>query len=300
VPAVAGGRYDPVLDQWQPMSLDGAPRSRLDGTVVWTGELVLVWGGSSWGVPWPGVSAPGAAYDPELDLWRPISTVDEPEERFGHSAVWTGSEMLIWGGGARGDMRSSGGTYSPAEDRWRPLPSSGAPEPRRYHAAVWTGTEMIVFGGETYTEDHAWEVLGDGARLDLASGIWTSLPAVDRPAPRYVPSAVWTGTEMIIWAGRSDPTSWRGNEVVTGASFDPAQDAWTPMSTRNVPAERSDPVVVWDGTQMVVIGGRGTSLAPFATAGALAFYRPASSTGQDRPANDPDRTPTSDPYMEVR
>jgi hypothetical protein len=46
-----------------------------------------------------------------------------PDDRFDHSAVWTGSEMIVWGGvtdlfGGY-DILSSGGRYDPATDRAR-------------------------------------------------------------------------------------------------------------------------------------------------------------------------------------
>ena len=32
------------------------------------------------------------------DTWTATSTVNAPEARFYHTAVWTGREMIIWGG----------------------------------------------------------------------------------------------------------------------------------------------------------------------------------------------------------
>src|SRR5206468_13109812 len=32
------------------------------------------------------------------DTWTATSTTNAPAARFGHTAVWTGSEMIIWGG----------------------------------------------------------------------------------------------------------------------------------------------------------------------------------------------------------
>src|SRR5206468_698464 len=80
------------------------------------------------------------------DTWA--ETVDEPAARYLHTAVWTGSEMIVWGGlngGNTPNWLQSGGRYDPATDSWTPT-STGAnvPAARYGHSAVWTGTQMIV------------------------------------------------------------------------------------------------------------------------------------------------------------
>ncbi|MEK6607620.1 MAG: galactose oxidase, partial [Myxococcota bacterium] len=67
-----------------------------------------------------------------------------PSPRIGHSAVWTGSEMVVWGG-AGGDYLDDGGRWTPSGG-WTLTPSAG-PWPRMAHSAVWTGSEMVVWGG---------------------------------------------------------------------------------------------------------------------------------------------------------
>ena len=68
--------------------------------------------------------------------------------RTDHTAVWTGSEMVVWGGSVGGSS-NTGGRYSPSTDNWRDTSLLGAPEGRYYHTAVWTGSDMIVWGGRT-------------------------------------------------------------------------------------------------------------------------------------------------------
>jgi hypothetical protein len=78
--------------------------------------------------------------------------VNVPAPRTNHTAVWTGREMIVWGGMAvNSDLRpflDTGGRYDPSLDVWAPT-STGAdlPAARAYHTAVWTGREMIVWGG---------------------------------------------------------------------------------------------------------------------------------------------------------
>src|SRR6266481_1271325 len=37
------------------------------------------------------------------DKWTATSTTNAPTDRYSHTAVWTGSEMIVWGGGGVGD-----------------------------------------------------------------------------------------------------------------------------------------------------------------------------------------------------
>jgi hypothetical protein len=61
--------------------------------------------------------------------------------------VWTGSEMIIWGGDMGTAALNTGGRYSPATNSWAAMTATGAPAARYFHTAVWAGREMIVFGG---------------------------------------------------------------------------------------------------------------------------------------------------------
>ena len=40
----------------------------------------------------------GGSYNPGTDSWIATSMTNVPTGRFQHSAVWTGSEMIVWGG----------------------------------------------------------------------------------------------------------------------------------------------------------------------------------------------------------
>jgi hypothetical protein len=40
----------------------------------------------------------GGRYNPLADNWTAPSTIDAPSARYYHTAVWTGSEMIVWGG----------------------------------------------------------------------------------------------------------------------------------------------------------------------------------------------------------
>src|SRR5262245_25590665 len=79
------------------------------------------------------------------DTWTATSTGNAPTARDFHTAVWTGSEMIVWGGLNGGN---TGGRYNPSTDSWTATSTTNAPSARYQHTAVWTGSEMIVWGGD--------------------------------------------------------------------------------------------------------------------------------------------------------
>src|SRR5207245_4243733 len=82
-------------DTWDNGILDDLPSPRYNHQAVWTGNLMLIWGGTA--------GKSGGRYDPVTDTWSPISTKDAPAP--GATVVWTGNLMVAWGGAAD----SSGG-----------------------------------------------------------------------------------------------------------------------------------------------------------------------------------------------
>src|SRR5439155_1678769 len=81
-----------------------------------------------------------------MDAWGATSTVNAPTARDSHTAVWTGSEMIVWGGRSSGGYLNTGERYNPSTDSWIATSRTNAPTGREFHTAVWTGTEMVVWG----------------------------------------------------------------------------------------------------------------------------------------------------------
>jgi len=71
----------------------------------------------------PEISAP---LDCTNDTWTATTTVNAPEARVFHPAVWTGSEMIIWGGFNSGAL-NTGARYNPATDSWTATSMVNAP-----------------------------------------------------------------------------------------------------------------------------------------------------------------------------
>ncbi|MBI3950985.1 MAG: hypothetical protein HY314_11085 [Acidobacteria bacterium] len=55
----------------------------------------------------------GGRYNPATDTWTATSSSGAPNARSFHTAVWTGSEMIVWGGSAGTNAVNTGGLYCP-------------------------------------------------------------------------------------------------------------------------------------------------------------------------------------------
>ena len=128
------------------------------------------------------------------DTWTSTSLANAPDARTSHTAVWTGSEMIVWGGGGGGGDLNTGGRYNAATDSWTATSTVNAPSARGSHTAVWTGTEMIVWGGGVNPD-----FFNTGGRYNPATDSWTGASTTNAPAGRFEHTAVWTGSEMIVW-----------------------------------------------------------------------------------------------------
>jgi N-acetylneuraminic acid mutarotase len=243
-----GGRYDPATDTWAAggTNISGAPHDRFLHTSVWTGTEMIVWGGHA-NAP-ATVTRQGGRYDPATNTWFPggTSLTNVPLGRFMHTAVWTGTEMIVWGGSNEFNEFDTGGRYDPLTDSWSATTTTGVPAGRFFHTAIWTGTEMVVWGGEDPS------LTNTGGRYDPATDSWDDTSLVNAPVARTNHTAVWTGTEMIVWGGAASPLP-----TDTGGRYDPATDTWDAGGTSltDAPSARFRHTAVWTGTQMIIWGG---------------------------------------------
>ena len=176
--------------------------------------------------------------------WTP--TAGQPDSRVAHTSVWTGSEMIIWGGQGSDGILNTGGRYNPIIDNWTATSNTNAPTGLDGHTAVWTGKEMIIWGGVDINDN----VVNTGARYDPGTDSWAATSTTNAPAGRAGHTAVWTGSEMIIWGG-NDASGY----FTTGGRYNPITDNWTFTSTVNAPAGRSNHTAVWTGIEMIIWGG---------------------------------------------
>ncbi len=58
------------------------------------------------------------------DTWAATS-IDTPTGRYNHTAVWTGSEMIVWGGSGPSGASNTGARYNPSTDTWTTTSTTG-------------------------------------------------------------------------------------------------------------------------------------------------------------------------------
>ena len=213
-------------------------------SAVWTGTEMIIWGGEFYDGTYHYYNT-GARYNPTTARWTTMSTSNAPIPRSTHVAVWTGTEMIVWGGiyVIAGDhYLNDGGRYNPATDTWTPITTTDAPGPRYNGRAVWSGSEMIVWGGT----GPGIRSLADGGRYDPVSNFWSSVSPAGQPTARSVHSAIWTGTEMIVWGGiYYQGGNQRFND---GGRYHPGSNSWTAVSTAVAPDARTGHSAIWTGT----------------------------------------------------
>jgi hypothetical protein len=211
---------------------------------VWTGSEMIVWGGYFFNGSDHYLNT-GGRYNPSMDSWTSTSTTNAPTARYLHTAVWTGSEMSIWGGYDGISDVNTGGRYNPNTDSWTATSTTNAPSARESQTAVWTGSEMIVWGG--YAPNYS----NTGGRYNPGTDSWIATSTTNSPSARAFHTAVWTGSEMIVWGGYVGG----GTRLNTGGRYTPGTDGWMATSLINAPAARDFHTAVWSGSEMIVWGG---------------------------------------------
>ncbi len=164
-------------------------------------------------------------------------------------AVWTGEELIVWGGratdnGVASDGRvvdffsaNDGAAYDPSTNAWRPLaesPLGGRSSP----AFAWTGEEVLVLGGF----DDEFEPLTDAAAYNPTTDSWRSIP---NPPAAALPigTSVWMDDRLLVVA--ADGTS--------AATYAPRDDAWKDLPRPPLPDDLYVIGSTWTGDEAIVV-----------------------------------------------
>jgi hypothetical protein len=107
-PTAGGVAFNPATGKWR--QLPAMEFSRTAFAAVWTGHQVLVWGGVTGSLLDGKVPPHGVAYDPVANRWSAMPMAPL-RGRIEPTVVWTGSQMIVWGGRIPGTPE-----YTPATD----------------------------------------------------------------------------------------------------------------------------------------------------------------------------------------
>ena len=231
--------------------------------MVWTDDEVIIWGGQGYVEYQYGfdttqenaILSDGGRYNPSTDQWQPM-TVTSPERTKIHStSIWTGSEMIIWGGFKpeswliTGDPFSNEGhRFNPTTFTWLPISQDVPLSPRYFANSIWNGEEMLIWGGNIGTA-----YFDDGARYDPLTDSWPLMNPAGSPAADFSGFMAWMDDEMlVITYDGGGPTT---QEALTGAMYNPDTDLWRPMNVAGAPTKFSDRIKGrWNGSELYVGG----------------------------------------------
>jgi hypothetical protein len=280
-----------VAGSWR--LLPNAPIAPGEGvSSVWTGTKMLVFGRVTTRAKDGAVLARvgvAAAYDPAANSWRRLPSPGPTSGFMGTSAVWTGKELVIWGQGTRE-------AFNPLTNRWRRLPNS------RYLAihdgfglVVWTGREMIGWGGGC-----CGDAFDDGVAYNPATNSWRNLAHSPLAGSQH-PIGAWTGRELIVVVGGLDPDGkpWPAR-LARVAAYNPVTNTWRRLAP--LPESRNGANAVWDGRELLVVGGAGSAPAgkpaPLARVGFA--YNPATNGWRPLPPMEAGRAGAADVWTGTR
>lgn len=249
-----GYKLDLTTRIWSVISTSNIPAARLNAMYCAADTTLILWGGAAANGAY---YSNGGIYNPATDTWTTIastSPLSNIQGREGACAVWTGTQLIVWGGFRKASAVSSTTnctgvnytSYTYKNDGFRYTPATGiyghistnTITPRAHQRAVWTGTEMVIIGGYTGYEvvtahqntdnstvppttyytcdiDYPGSSFSNGVKFNSAINSWTPISANSKVSERSIP--VWTGTDVAA--------IYPGNKYA--ALYNPASNTWS-------------------------------------------------------------------------
>lgn len=200
---------------------------------VWTGSQMIIHGAQFSGSGFSGITF---AYRPAAGTWTRLPNGPRPiVAQSGDSAVWTGSQMLVFG--------LTAGAYRPSTNAWRPI---ARPPVGPSDISGWTGHEAITWEGvccgNTVNSAEAYSPVTDKWRT-------TTAPLERRTGAM----GAWTGKLLVVAGGFQEVNGTRVKVFRDGAAYNPATNTWRRLPP--MPERRGDGTAVWDGKEVLFLGG---------------------------------------------
>jgi N-acetylneuraminic acid mutarotase len=234
--------YDPATRRWLRLEPSPGPKGNFEGRywAVWTGKKMLVFGPFDF-----------QAFNPSTNRWRRLAA--ERGGGAGGLVVWTGREMIDWGGGCCGDASSAGGAYRPTTNTWRKLSRSPL-APSQQPIGAWTGRELIVLVSGVDPDGKPYPAsLARAAAYSPASNTWRRIAPL--PTRRQGAIAVWDGHELLVVGGAGAPRAGKPAPLARiGFAYTPATNRWRRLPP--MASGRTNFAAVWSGKRLLIWGGR--------------------------------------------
>ena len=255
----SGAIYSPVTDTWTPVAKDAyTPTARVLATAVWTGSVVVVFGGSDT----TGVTPykDGALYDPAKNAWSAMPAASKA--RSASLGFWDGTRAIFWGGiGATGAAVSGAESFDLAT--WTPASTNGDPGALLNPAAGWDGTFLYLEGGQLA-----------GARTDKVFSYarvidtWTALSK--SLSTRSNAFGAWDGARFVVWGGIDNGGLRNDGAYYQGTATWPALSTVAAPSARMAVPRRAGWLFETSPGMLALFGGQTSPSGPgtFTTTGA--------------------------------
>ena len=252
------------------------PGDRIDQSNVKIGDgKIFLWSGTIAGVNTQ--SSRGYLYDTTTGRYEALTTTNQPLPRTGAKVWYQAGEFIVLGGKSGSTDLYDGGIYNTANKTWRKIP---VPSPQTTLTAQTTQCGDTIddqFSGEQYMHLVGNYLLMWGDRAngeadcdgDPAVGYlfniqtdstWSAMDNEDFPKTpcnldkKMDASVAVVGSKLFVWSGLECEDL---EAVNTGGSlFDPVSNSWEEIATANAPTNRFDYITVWNGTDLLVWGGK--------------------------------------------
>lgn len=245
--------YTPSAKTWTAAATMLTARSSHTATRLADGR-VLVAGGTVGGGK--SLTATTEIYNPQTNAWKVAASMTM--SRSGHVAtLLSDGRVLVTGGQVQAGavFTPSAEIYDPATNAWK----TAAPmnQPRLQHATLLLPDGRVLAAGKSYTESPGPVTPGDAEIFDPIANAWTPTALMAK--------AAWSVTLTLLPSGKALLTHHEKTPHATFAQvYDPTEDVWTVETTPLSPHHWRTTTLLSTGKVLVVGGGAGADLAPFA------------------------------------
>jgi hypothetical protein len=243
----SGALYDPRTNQWRMIAADAnTPSPRSDASAVWTGTIVVVWGGYE---PSSGQGlADGAIYDPVENAWRAMA--DGPNARVAAIAGANEEIALFWAGQSGDGTQLSGlDIYDTDSDSWFSADASNEPSLREEPAWAAGLLTFWAYGGRLDSETGS----DRSAYYSISSDSWNTLPE-GATAPRWGSYGALVDGNFYVWGGRDVSTTYDDGVVYSSGDWDGIDGSNAP-SARYAASRESGWAFVLSTERFAVVAG---------------------------------------------
>jgi hypothetical protein len=161
------------------------------------------------------------------DIWTATSVINAPLARIEHTAIWTGSEMIVWGG------------IDDSLNYLNTMPAFCIRQPCRPAGSYLLQADLITLS----------TLLRARNSTIRSAGSWTATGSLN--TARYEHTATLLANGKVLVAGGSDSS---GNASTSAELYDPATGTWTATGSLNTERTEHTATLLPDGMVLVAAG----------------------------------------------